>query len=96
MIISNQVECLKCGDRPFSRDRHDMSYCECGAIAVDGGQEYLRRVGDIGNCIDLSIIISDRDSSDIVEEMTLNEDLVNNFGMLCLVMRELRDRNYLK
>lgn len=55
MIVSNQVECQKCGDKPFSRNRHDFRYCKCGSIAVDGGTEYLRRVGDIHAYNDLSI-----------------------------------------
>ena len=54
-IIQNQVECLKCGDRPFSAHRHDYRECKCGAIAVDGGLEYLRRVGDLSSFKELSI-----------------------------------------
>lgn len=45
VILSNQVECLECGDKPFSSTVHDFKYCKCRAIAVDGGREYLRRAG---------------------------------------------------
>jgi hypothetical protein len=47
MIIQNAVICNKCDDFIFSKTRHDFVSCKCGNIAVDGGQEYLRRVGGI-------------------------------------------------
>ena len=45
MIVQNQVRCNKCGDEPYSASGHDFKYCKCGNIAVDGGMNYLRRVG---------------------------------------------------
>jgi hypothetical protein len=33
--------------------------CTCGAVSVDGGQEYLRRVGDFVNAIDVSWSLPD-------------------------------------
>lgn len=42
-ILSNQAECLECGDRPFSSTVHDYRSCKCGNISVDGGQHYARR-----------------------------------------------------
>lgn len=59
MILSNQVRCLKCGDTPFSAHRHDYRPCSCGAIAVDGGMEYLRRVGALDAYEDMSIELPD-------------------------------------
>jgi len=50
----NAVECTKCGDIPRSRNRHDYRPCKCGAIAVDGGSWYLRRVGDLDGYIERS------------------------------------------
>lgn len=47
MIVQNAVICNKCDDFIFSKTRHDFVSCKCGAISVDGGQEYLRRVGDV-------------------------------------------------
>ena len=46
MLLANQVECLKCGDKPFSANRHDYRPCKCGAVAVDGGMEYQRLAYD--------------------------------------------------
>lgn len=34
--------CPLCKDLIFSRTRHDMRKCSCGAIFVDGGFDYLR------------------------------------------------------
>lgn len=47
MIVQNAVICNKCDDFIFSKHRHDFVTCKCGSISVDGGQEYLRRVGGL-------------------------------------------------
>jgi hypothetical protein len=40
------IRCLKCGDIIYSRARHDFHYCSCGAIAIDGGFDYLKISGE--------------------------------------------------
>ena len=42
-IIRNAIKCKHCGDVIESRSVHDFKSCSCGACAVDGGLEYLRR-----------------------------------------------------
>ena len=44
-IIRNRIKCKKCGEIIESTSRHDFKFCKCGAVAVDGGKDYLRRVG---------------------------------------------------
>lgn len=44
-IIVNKIKCKKCGDIIESKHRHDFKFCKCQAVAVDGGKDYLRRVG---------------------------------------------------
>lgn len=44
IIIRNSARCLSCGDEIESTHRHHMQSCSCGAVAVDGGKAYLRRV----------------------------------------------------
>jgi hypothetical protein len=91
MIIQNAATCLSCGDFIFSKHRHDFVECTCGAIAVDGGQEYLRRVGDFTNAVDHSWEISDelyRQCADAVEEAI--DTNRNKFGIANAVMRRLR------
>ena len=45
-IIRNRIKCKKCGEIIESTNRHDFKFCKCGAVAVDGGKDYLRRVGN--------------------------------------------------
>ena len=96
IIVSNQAECLLCGDTPFSAHRHDYKSCKCGALSVDGGDSYIRRVAD---------------SFDEVREMTLQykEDFVdqmissigssekagkNDRGYVYDLLRVIRDAGY--
>lgn len=44
-IIHNKIRCKKCGDIIESISVHDFKWCSCGACAVDGGHDYLRRLG---------------------------------------------------
>lgn len=99
VIVSNQVECLKCGDKPYSASVHDFKYCGCGNIAVDGGQQYLRRVG---NCApgshsyrDLSITMT-QETVDVCEKAVIwaNETGRNELGVVFAVIRALRDQGY--
>lgn len=53
-IIKNSAQCMKCGDIIESKNRHDFVWCKCKAIAVDGGKDYIKRIGnkeDIGNMV---------------------------------------------
>jgi hypothetical protein len=53
-IIKNKVQCAKCLDIVESIHTHDFKSCKCGRVSIDGGHEYLRRVGDMDHFIDLS------------------------------------------
>lgn len=46
IIRSNKIKWRKCGDIIESTSVHDFKFCSCGACAVDGGKDYLRRVGE--------------------------------------------------
>lgn len=92
MILSNQVRCHSCNDTPYSANRHDYKSCKCGAIAVDGGMDYLRRVGDIRAYDEMSIEINDtaygHTSAAITQALKSGR---NELGILCAVARTLRD-----
>lgn len=45
-IRTNKIKCRKCGNIIESTSVHDFKFCSCGACAVDGGTEYLRRLGE--------------------------------------------------
>lgn len=53
-IKLNKLRCGSCGGEITSKHRHDFRWCKCGAVAVDGGNEYLRRVGNFLNATELS------------------------------------------
>jgi hypothetical protein len=96
MIIENTVVCLSCGDKIVSKHRHDFVTCTCGAVSVDGGQSYLRRVGDFGNAMDLSWSLPD----DVYEQgAEAAQDAMdtgrNKFGIANAVMRTLRERGHI-
>lgn len=44
MIIKNAIQCKICGDIIESFSVHDYKSCSCGACAVYGGHEYLKRL----------------------------------------------------
>jgi len=54
-IIENKIKCKKCGDIIESTHRHDFKFCKCGAVAVDGGHDYLRRCGKLDSYEELSV-----------------------------------------
>jgi hypothetical protein len=92
VIVQNAVTCLGCGDFIVSKHRHDYVECTCGAIAVDGGQEYLRRVGDFANAVDLSWSLPNQLYFDCADAAGLAMDSGRNTkGVANAVMRKLRE-----
>ena len=96
MILQNEVECHQCGSRIYSAHRHDFKSCECGSISVDGGMDYLRRVGDISGYEELSIEMP----KDIVKACCnaidhAIADEKNALGILCAVMRTINNMKFL-
>jgi hypothetical protein len=49
----NRAKCRKCGYVVESKHRHDYAQCKCGAIAVDGGKDYIRRIGNPDDFIEV-------------------------------------------
>lgn len=42
-ILFNRARCRKCGTFLESKHVHDIQTCACGAVSIDGGQEYIRQ-----------------------------------------------------
>jgi len=96
VIIQNAVTCLACGDFIVSKHRHDFVTCTCGAVSVDGGQSYLRRVGDFTNAVDLSWSLPDDVYEQCAEAAQDATDTGRNkFGIANAVMRTLRERGHI-
>lgn len=53
-IIINKAKCKRCGDILISEHRYDFKQCKCKAISVDGGNDYIRRVGKLEYVEELS------------------------------------------
>ena len=53
-ITRNAIRCKKCGDVIESKTVHDFKFCSCGSCAVDGGHDYLRRCGNLGDWEEMS------------------------------------------
>ena len=51
----NWAKCRKCGTVIESRFRHEFVTCPCGAIALDGGYDYMRRCGKSKDFIEPAI-----------------------------------------
>lgn len=47
MLVTG-ITCLRCKDFIFSRAGHDFHWCSCGAVAIDGGFDYIRICGNPG------------------------------------------------
>ena len=95
-IIQNQIRCNNCGDEPYSAHVHDFKYCKCGAVAVDGGMSYLRRVGAFDNTTDLSMTMEETDLKKCIDAVKWSEETGRNeLGTALAVIRVLRDAGYL-
>jgi len=57
IIVLNQITCKHCNDTIQSNHRHDFKDCKCGKVSVDGGHDYLRRVGEPDDRIEQSVVI---------------------------------------
>lgn len=96
MIVVNQIRCKKCGDEPFSKHRHDFVSCKCGAVAVDGGQDYLRRIGALEYMEEMSYSVPDHVVTACVDAVKWGRDTErNDFGIVLAVLRALKEHNKL-
>ena len=94
-IVSNQITCNSCGDTIFSAHRHDMVSCSCEKVAVDGGNSYLRRLGDANGYTEQCIILPEDLVMDIVKGAEWAVDTGRNpLGITYAVLRAIRDSGY--
>lgn len=94
-IASNTIKCLKCGDVIYSAHVHDYKTCKCGAVAVDGGSEYLKRTGT--SYQELSIVIDRKLAEAINKDVSQAEaDGKNAWGIALTVLRTIRDNGYIE
>lgn len=56
-IIHNRIQCKKCNQVIESKYRHEFVLCKCGTVGIDGGLDYIRRIGNRNDYIELSIFL---------------------------------------
>ena len=98
-IVSNQIRCNHCLEQIFSASRHDMKYCTCGKVMVDGGQAYLRRgfEKDRNDYTELSIVIPKHKVEACVEAVEWGlKNGRNSLGIALSMLRACRDFNLLR
>lgn len=98
MIIQNEAKCLACGDIIWSAHNHDFKTCSCGQVAVDGGQEYIRRVYKSSEplVVDRSMFMDRKALAECTAEVDrMKETGRNSLGIVLGVIRKLRDNNLL-
>jgi len=94
-IVSNSLTCGYCDDSIYSAHVHDFVTCKCGKTAVDGGQEYIRRVGD-GTWTNTSIVMEEDIVMACKEAIEwANENGKNELGAALAVLRALNKHNAL-
>ena len=59
VIISNKIQCNKCKQIIESIHTHDYKFCKCDTVGVDGGKDYLRRMGKSSEYTELSEFLDD-------------------------------------
>ncbi len=91
-IVSNQIRCNNCGDEIYSTHVHDFRRCTCGAVFVDGGQDYFRRGGQLAAVQDMSITIDKEALKAILPTVKeAMESRRNELGVTLAVLRAIRD-----
>jgi hypothetical protein len=96
MIIQNEAQCAKCKEIIFSAHRHDYKPCGCGAIAVDGGTAYLKRVGKPEDIIERSLDVDEKIIEECINAAQWGIDTGRNaYGIALAVIRALRDNDCL-
>lgn len=94
-IVSNSLTCGYCDDSIYSAHVHDFVTCKCGKSSVDGGQEYIRRVGD-GTWTNTSIVMEENIVMACKEAIEwANENGKNALGAALAVLRALDKHNSL-
>jgi hypothetical protein len=95
-LIQNEAQCRKCEDIIFSAHRHDFKRCRCGAIAIDGGMSYIRRVGNPDDVTERSMSMEPEHLDLAVQAVKdMRETGRNDLGIVLGVIRSLRDNKLL-
>ena len=95
-IIQNEIQCHSCGEIIYSAHVHDFKWCECGAVGVDGGLEYLRRSGNLHDVVERSMLIDEDALAACMQAISWADDTGRNtHGKVLAIIRALRQHDLL-
>ena len=80
------IECPNCKDIIYSRAHHDFHYCSCTQVAIDGGFDYVRILGNNTKTFSKFIIGVNRD--DLFNDWNEN---INKYGCIKPEGREVKE-----
>jgi len=67
------IKCKKCGSIIFSRATHDFRWCACNSIAIDGGSDYTRIIGNPKN-IESIVFDIEQTEKELYDDWNTNTD----------------------
>ena len=70
-LIKNRWKCLSCNDIIESKHQHEYTTCKCGMSSCDGGDSYIRLIGDL-NMIEYVDVWEDGDKIRCVDDCYQN------------------------
>lgn len=77
ILVRNSARCLLCDTEVVSGHRHDFRSCSCGALSLDGGLAYRRRLfKSYADWLDTSIL---------AEPPATKEELIEGVAVLRLI-----------
>lgn len=71
-IIKNKAQCKKCKDIIESKATNDLKKCSCSSIAMDGGLEHIKRIGNLDDVIELSEYEKEKQNGSLPNTLNLN------------------------
>ena len=74
-ITRTAVRCPTCGETIESGHRHDFVKCSCGAIYVDGGQDYARLGGAALETGAWEALYEPRDADNVPKPLAIRGEL---------------------
>ena len=83
------IECPNCKDIIYSRAHHDFHYCSCERVAIDGGFDYVRILGEGGRTF--SKFIMGVDKTDLYQDWN---NRIDKFGTISPKGREVKEVRY--
>ena len=94
-LTRNRCQCDECKDIIESTHVHDYVTCKCGAIAVDGGLEYIRRVGQLHLMVEMNEYDEGEKDENVVNKSNkdVSETPVRGTRRNAHVLRRLKKRN---